>query len=46
MNTQLVVVSPVLVGAYVVPSGYQRCMLEEGYTEGGSWKGYAGWREK
>jgi hypothetical protein len=46
MNTQLVVRSSVLVGDYVVPSGYQRCMLEEGYTEGGSWKGSSGWREE
>ena len=39
MNTQLVFRSSVLVGEYVVRSGYQRCMLEEGYTEGESWKG-------
>jgi hypothetical protein len=44
MNTQLVVRSSGPVGEYVVPSGYQRCMLEEGYTEGGSWKGSSGWR--
>jgi hypothetical protein len=46
MNTQLVFLSSVLVGEYVVRSGYQRCMREEGYTEGGSWKGYWGWREE
>jgi TolA-binding protein len=42
MNTQLVVP----VGDYVVRSGYRRCMLEEGYTEGGAWKGSSGWREE
>ena len=46
MNTQLVLLSSVPVGEYVVRSGYQRCMREEGYTEGGSWKGYWGWREE
>jgi hypothetical protein len=46
MNARLVFLSSGLVGEYVVPSGYQRCMLEEGYTEGGSWKGYSGWREQ
>jgi hypothetical protein len=46
MNTQLVFLSAVLVGTYVVRSGYQRCMLEEGYTEGGFWKGYSGWRNE
>jgi hypothetical protein len=46
MNTQLVFLSSVPVGEYVVRSRYQRCMLEEGYTEGGSWKGYWGWREE
>ena len=46
MNTQLVLRSSIPVGEYVVRSGYQRCMLEEGYTEGGSWKGYSGWREE
>jgi hypothetical protein len=44
MNKQLVVRSSGPVGGYVVPSGYQRCMLEEGYTEGGSWKG--SWQEE
>jgi len=44
MNTQLVVLSSIPVGEYVVRSGYRRCMLEEGYTEGGSWKGDSGWR--
>ena len=43
MNTQLVVLSSIPV---VVRSGYQRCMLEEGYTEGGAWKGDSGWREE
>ena len=46
MNTQLVFLSSGLVGAYVMPSGYQRCMLEEGYTEGGSWTASSGWREE
>jgi hypothetical protein len=46
MNTQLVVLSSIPVGEYVVRSGYQRCMLEEGYTEGGSWTGASGWREE
>jgi hypothetical protein len=46
MNTQLVVLPSGPVGAYVVPSGYQRCMLEEGYTAGGSWKGSSGWWEE
>ena len=46
MNTQLVVLSSIPVGEYVVRSGYQRCMLEEGYTEGGSWTGSSGWREE
>jgi hypothetical protein len=46
MNAQLVFFSSGLVGEYVVPSGYHRCMLEEGYTKGGSWKGYSGWREQ
>jgi hypothetical protein len=46
MNTQLVVLSSIPVGEYVVRSGYQRCMLEEGYTEGGSWTGSSGWRKE
>ena len=46
MNTQLVVLSSIPVGEYVVRSGYRRCMLEEGYTEGGAWKGDSGWREE
>ncbi len=46
MNTPLVVLSSIPVGEYVVRSGYQRCMLEEGYTEGGSWTGSSGWREE
>ena len=46
MNTHLVVLSSIPVGAYVVRSGYQRCMLEEGYTEGGPWKGSSGWQEE
>jgi hypothetical protein len=46
MNLQLVVRSSVPVGEYVAPSGYRRCMLEEGYTEGGSWKGSSGWRDE
>ena len=46
MNTQLVVLSSIPVGAYVGRSGYRRCMLEEGYTEGGSWKVDSGWREE
>lgn len=46
MNTHLVFRSSIPVGEYVVRSGYRRCMLEEGYTEGGSWKGYSGWREE
>jgi hypothetical protein len=43
MNTRLVMLSSGPVGAYVVPSGYQRCMREEGYTEGGPWTGTSGW---
>ena len=46
MNARLVFLSSGLVGEYVVPSGYQRCMLEEGYTQGGSWKGSSGWQEE
>jgi TolA-binding protein len=46
MNTQLVVLSSIPVGEYVGRSGYQRCMLEEGYTEGGAWKSDSGWREE
>ena len=46
MNTRLVFLSSVLVGEYVVRSGYRRCMLAEGYTAGGSWKTYSGWREE
>jgi hypothetical protein len=46
MNTQLIVPSSCPVGEYVVRSGYRRCMLEEGYTEGGAWKGYSGWRDQ
>ena len=44
MNARLVVLPSGRVGEYVVPSGYQRCMLEEGYSEGGSWKSSSGWR--
>lgn len=46
MNTRLVFLSSGLVGEYVVPAGYRRCMLEEGYTEGGSWTGDPGWRDE
>jgi hypothetical protein len=47
MNAQqLVGLSSGQVGEYVVRSGYRRCMLEEGYTEGGAWKGDSGWREE
>jgi hypothetical protein len=47
MNAQqLVGLSSGQVGEYVVRSGYRRCMLEEGYTEGGAWKGSSGWREE
>jgi hypothetical protein len=46
MNAELVVLPSVPVGEYVVRSGYRRCMLEEGYTEGGAWKGSSGWREE
>ena len=28
-----------LVRDYVAVSGYKRCMMQEGYTEGGFWKG-------
>lgn len=44
MNTQTVLVSSVLARDYVAVYGYKRCMIEEGYTEGGIWKGYSGWR--
>jgi len=46
MNARLVFLSSGLVGEYIVPSGYQRCMLEEGYAEGGSWTGSSGWRDE
>ena len=46
MNARLVFLSSGLVGEYVVPAGYQRCMLEEGYTQGGSWTGSSGWQEE
>jgi hypothetical protein len=46
MNTQTVVVSSVLARDYVAVYGYKRCMIEEGYTEGGIWKGYSGWRNE
>jgi hypothetical protein len=46
MNARLVLLSSGLVGEYVVPPRYQRCMLEEGYTQGGSWKGSSGWQEE
>jgi hypothetical protein len=31
---------------YVAVSGYKRCMMQEGYTEGGFWKGHPGWRDE
>jgi len=46
MNTQTVFVSAVLARDYVAVYGYMRCMIEEGYTEGGTWKGYSGWRNE
>ena len=46
MNTQTVVVPSVLARDYVAVYGYKRCMMEEGYTEGGIWKGYSGWRNE
>jgi len=46
MNTQLVFLSSGQVGAYIAPSGYQRCMREQGYAEGRSWKGSSGWQDE
>lgn len=46
MNSQIVFVSSGLAREYVVVSGYKRCMLEEGYTAGGSWTGHSGWRDE
>ncbi len=46
MNTQTVSASSVLARDYVAVYGYKRCMIEEGYTEGGIWKGYSGWRNE
>jgi hypothetical protein len=43
MNTRTVLISPPLARDYVAPDGYRRCMEEEGYLEGGSWEGQAGW---
>ena len=46
MNTQTVFVSSVRARDYVAVYGYKRCMIEEGYAEGGIWKGYSGWRNE
>jgi hypothetical protein len=43
MNARTVLISPPLARDYVAPDGYRRCMEQEGYTEGGPWKGQAGW---
>jgi hypothetical protein len=43
-NSQIVFVSSGLVREYVAVAGYTRCMLDEGYTVGGAWKGHSGWR--
>ncbi len=45
-NSQIVFLSSLYVREYVAVSGYKRCMMEEGYTEGGFWKGYSGWRDE
>ena len=42
MNTQTVSLSSVLVRDYVAVSGYKRCMMQEGYTEGGILEGAVG----
>ena len=44
MNTQTVFLSAVRARDYVAVAGYKRCMMQEGYTEGGFWKGHPGWR--
>jgi hypothetical protein len=46
MNTQTVFLSAMRVRDYVAVSGYKRCMMQEGYTEGGFWKGHPGWRDE
>jgi hypothetical protein len=46
MNTKTVFLSSVWVRDYVMVSGYKRCMMQEGYTEGGSWKGHPGWQDE
>ena len=45
MNTQVVPIGSSSVHDYVSVSGYKQCMQDEGYTEGGPWRGSAGWRE-
>jgi hypothetical protein len=46
MNTRTVLLSAVSTRDYVAVAGYKRCMMQEGYTEGGFWKGQSGWRDE
>jgi hypothetical protein len=45
MNTQTISLGRAWVRDYVSVAGYKQCMEAEGYTEGGHWKGSAGWQE-